>query len=322
MSIELESISCDLCCSNNSTLLLQTRDYRYGHPEKFNIVKCDRCGLIYINPRPSSKSISKLYEADYTPEDKSLILPQIETQKIKRILRKIWHRINGQYYDEVIAKAEGRILDIGCGNGHLLLSLKQKCCEVYGVETNPKSVKVCNELGLSVFCGTLEEANFTDEFFDMIIMSQVIEHLSSPRNSLKEIRRILKPGGRLYIFCPNAGSYLTKFFGKYWHGWHIPFHFYAFTEDTIRNLAHKVGFRVEKMSAITPDHFFTVSLKSYLWGDKEKDTRPIERGKFLDSLFFRVCISLFFRLFDFVLRREGDCLKVEVSKMVMLDDEI
>ena len=312
--MELEYVYCDICGGNKYSILFKARDYRFGRKEEYSVVKCNNCGLIYINRRPTAESISKLYEACYTPEDKSIILPTIKTRKIKSYLEKIWHRVNGQYYDEIIAKAEGRILDIGCGNGHLLLPLKHKGCEVYGVEINPKSVSVCNKIGLKVFCGTLEEAKFSGEFFDMVILSQVIEHLYSPKNSLKEIRRILKPGGRLYIFCPNSESYLAKFFGKYWHGWHIPFHFYAFAEDTIRNLTHEVGFRVEKMSAVTPDNFFTVSLKSYLWSRFNNSTRPIERGKFFGSLFFRICISPFFRLLDFILRKEGDCLKVEAQK--------
>jgi len=70
MSMGLESINCDLCGSNNNALLLQARDYRYGHTEMFNIVKCKECGLIYLNPRPSVEALNKLYEEDYTPEDK------------------------------------------------------------------------------------------------------------------------------------------------------------------------------------------------------------------------------------------------------------
>ena len=320
--MELEYVNCDICECNNYSLLFKARDYRFGRKEEYSVVKCNNCGLVYINPRPTAESMWKLYESCYTPDDKPLILPQIETRRIKKILKKIWHRINGQYHDGIIAKAGGRILDVGCSVGSLLLPLKQKGNEVYGIELNSKSVKACNKIGLNVFCGILEKANFPDEFFDTVIMSQTIEHFPSPRNSLKEIRRILKPGGKLYIFCPNVGSYLSKFFGRYWHGWHIPFHFYGFTEDTIKNLVRKVGFKVENISATTPDNFFIVSLKSYLWNRCDNEARPIERGKFFDSLFFRACISPFFRLLDFVSVGRGDCLRVEVSKTAILDNEI
>ncbi|GAI03857.1 unnamed protein product, partial [marine sediment metagenome] len=115
------------------------------------------------------------------------------------------------------------------------------------------------------FCGTLEESKFPDEFFNTVILSQVLEHLPSPRASLREIFRILKPGGKVFIYCPNASSYLRKLFGKYWHGWHIPFHFYAFTQQTIKKLAESAGFKIEDIFTVTPDNFFTVSVKSHLY---------------------------------------------------------
>jgi hypothetical protein len=88
MSIELESGKYDLCGNSNSALLFQARDYRYGHPEMFNIVKCNNCGLIYINPRPTAESISKFYEEDYTPEDNLKTIPKIEKAKWKTIFKK------------------------------------------------------------------------------------------------------------------------------------------------------------------------------------------------------------------------------------------
>ncbi len=308
-----EYVKCDLCNKSDSILLFKGRDYRFGRKEEYNLVKCNNCGLIYMNPRPTIESISKLYEACYTPNNKSYILPTLETQKIRIILKRIWHRFTGRYHDNLIKSARGRVLDIGCGNGNLLLPIRQNGEEVYGVEINPINSKYCNKMGLNVFCGVLEEANFNNDFFDIVILSQVIEHLPSPKKTIEEIYRILKPGGRLYIFCPNYESYLSKLFGKYWHGWYIPFHFYDFNENTIRRLTEEVGFKVKSTTTITPDNFFIVSLKDYFFGEKKSNTRPINRGKYFDSIFFRIVISPVFRLLD-LLTQNGDCLKVELEK--------
>lgn len=316
----LEYVNCDLCRKNKYTNLFKARDYRFGRKEEYSVVKCNNCGLIYINPRPTAESMLRFYEEDYTPVDNLQILPKLETKRWKTSLRKFWHRINGQYIDEIVSKAEGKVLDVGCGNGHLLLPLKHKGCEVYGVETNPKSVNVCNELGLKVFYGTLEKAEFPDEFFDMVVMSQVLEHLPSPKASLRETFRILKPEGKVFIYCPNAGSYLRKIFGKYWHGWHIPFHLFAFTQQTIKKLAESAGFKIENVFTVTPDNFFMVSLKSYLYGlnrterDCRPDYRPIDKGNFFNSLVFRVFISAGLRILDFITPNKGDCLKVKLVK--------
>ena len=309
---KLENVNCDLCESNSYTHLFEGMDYRFGRKEKYSVVKCKNCGLIYINPRPTAESVLKLYEENYTPENNLKILPKIEKAKWKIVLKKIWHKINGQYVDEIISKAEGKVLDIGCSNGYLLLSLKQKGCEVYGVETNLKFVEICKEMGLEVFCGTVEDAKFPDESFDTIVMSQVLEHLPSPKTTLKEIFRVLKPKGKVLVYCPNPESYLSQLFGKYWHGWHIPFHFYTFTKETIGKFAIKTGFKIKKISKITPDNFFVVSLKSYFWGDKNDCKQTLYKGKFFDSVVFRMCISFVIRLLDIFL--EGDCLKVELIK--------
>jgi SAM-dependent methyltransferase len=312
--MKLESVPCDLCNSNNRILLFKARDYRYGHSEIFNIVKCKECGLIYLNPRPTAESISELYKKDYTPDEEiDNFRAHRRAQKLKKLLRPYWYKLTGHYLVSDI-EMRGRFLDIGCGVGNTLEIAREMGDEVYGIELNPKAVKICKDKGLNVYCGTLEDARYPNDYFDIIWMSQVIEHLLSPKNSLKEIRRILKLGGKLYIFCPNARSYLSKLFGRYWHGWHIPFHFYMFTKETITTMAIKCGFKIEKISYTTPDSWFNVSLKSMLYG--EKDKRPIERLKVIDSLPFRVAISPLFRMLDLLFPSRGDCLKVVLTKEV------
>ena len=313
MNIETEYVNCDACGGDKNKIVFRVRDYLFGITEIFNVVKCDGCELFYLNPRPTAESIIKLYEENYTHADKPYILSKIETFKLKIILKRLWHQYIRGYHDNLIKSVQGKILDIGCGNGNFLLQVKQKGEEVYGIEINPIDARYCNEIGLKVFCGILEEANFDDNFFNTVMLSHVLEHLPSPKKTLKEIYRILKPSGKLYIFCPNSKGYMSKLFGRYWHGWHIPFHFYNFTVKTIRNLTDEVGFKIKKVNTITTPASFTLSLNSYIWG-RHIGIKSIERGKIFDSLFFKAFISIFLRLLDFVLKGKGDCLEVELLK--------
>lgn len=310
----LEYVDCDLCGCSLYTCLFKARDYRFGRADEYSVVKCNDCGLVFLNPRPTSDAIAKLYEEDYTPDGSMVLVPRVERRSSIRFLKNLWHRYNGLYHDEVIGEVKGRVLDVGCGSGNLLLHIKEMGNAAFGVELNPRSAKICDELGLNVFCGTIEEANFDDGFFDAIILSQVVEHFPSPKNSLKEFKRMLKPGGKLYIFCPNEGSYLSRLFGRYWHGWHVPFHFYAFSSYTIHVLAIESGFVVERLKTVTPTNFFIVSLKSYLFGERDNIARPISKGKFLDTMIFRACVSPFFWVLDSLLYGRGDCIKLVLRK--------
>jgi SAM-dependent methyltransferase len=255
--------------------------------------------------------MSKLYEADYTPEeiiDVSLIT---RTANWKVAVRGILYKLHG-YIGNLPRK--GKILELGCGEGAILEILSRRGCEVWGVEPNPKAASVCKKKGLNVVCSTLEEANFGDEFFDAVIISQVVEHLPSPKRTLKEVNRVVKRKGKVHIYCPNVESYLSKLFGKYWHGWHIPFHFYSFTKKTILILVNDVGFKVAKINITTPPHFFTTSLKSFLWGESDSILPPIERGKVLDNPLVKISLLPVFRALDFVLKDKGDCLRIELVK--------
>lgn len=316
LKVELELVDCDLCGSNDFKKLFKTRNYRLEQGDEYWLVKCNKCELILLNPRPTTESISKLYQEIYYPDGIPQILPKLETKMWKMILKKIWRKISGQYIDEIVSQAEGKVLDIGCGNGHILLPLKKKGCETFGVEINPTCAKNCNDLGLKVFCGTLEDAELPEDFFDMVIISQVLEHIPSPKQTLREIHRILKQDGKLFIYCPNTQSYLSMFFGKYWHGWHVPFHFYEFTQQTVRRLARKTGFKIIRLSTFTPGDFFFVSLNSIFYGGKFSKIclRSIGRRGFNFSLIFRFFFSCGLRIIDFFMSNKGDCLKIELRK--------
>lgn len=302
--IPLESVPCDLCGSTDHARLLVGRDYRFGLTGSYNLVCCTSCRFIFLNPRPTQEALLQLYEDVYPVKANA---PLEVVQPRWQLLRKIWHWISGNYSDQVIRRVTGRVLDIGCGYGKLLLPLKRKGAEVYGLEINPRCVEACREAGLIVFAGTLEEACLPSGFFDCVILSQVIEHLPSPKRALREIHRILRQAGRVYLFCPNGDGYLKNVFGRYWHGWHIPFHLYVFTAETITRLAEETGYRVARIRTVTPDDFLTTSLKSDFYGS-------IERGKFFDSLVFRAVASPLLRFLDLVLKGKGDCLDVELVK--------
>jgi len=83
---------------------------------------------------------------------------------------------------------------------------------------------------------------------------------------------------------------------------------------TLKKLAKESGFIVEKISTVTPLQFFIVSLKGYLWGEKNDKIKPINKGKIFDFSLFVIAVSLVLRVLDFVMHGKGDCLKVIMIK--------
>ena len=155
--VELETVSCDLCGERAAATLFVGTDLRFGRPDQYPIVQCMSCGLVRLNPRPTRDALDDLYERDYPVP----VLDQPGSRRWEGV-RRLWHAVMGNYSDRVIARAYGRVLDVGCGYGKFLLPLKQKGCEVYGLEVNPRCVAYCRSAGLMVSSGAIEQADLAE----------------------------------------------------------------------------------------------------------------------------------------------------------------
>lgn len=215
---------------------------------------------------------------------------------------------------EVIGKARGVVLEVGCGTGELLEDLAGRGCRVLGVDINPTSVQACREKGLPATQGELDTLSFPPGSFDTVILWHALEHLPSPRGALTKIRQLLRPGGRLFIYCPNADSYLARFFGPYWYQWHLPFHFHHFTPASIRRLAQLGAFAVVRVRTVTPEFPVAHSLDLYGRTAGPPALRFLVRTGFHRTAPFRLTVAPLFRLLDWCMRGQGECLQVELMK--------
>lgn len=249
---ELETISCDLCGSDDTDLVFEERDYLHRIDGTFRLVRCRQCGLMYLNPRPSPEEMARYYPEDYAPHQPVDGHPSV----IARLeywygMYKPCRAINARTYGK-----GGRLLDVGCSTGRFLDAMRRRGnWEPYGVEISANAARCARErLGLDVFVGTLHQAHYPDRFFDAVTMWNVLEHLHQPRATLVEIARIAKPGSLLAISIPNPDCIEARLFGRYWAGFDAPRHLYIYSRQTVKKVLALTGFEVEQIRSFSGRH--------------------------------------------------------------------
>jgi SAM-dependent methyltransferase len=160
---------------------------------------------------------------------------------------------------------DGSMLEIGCAAGDLLVRVQDQLPEatVRGVELSKEASERAWERGLDVFHGTLEEFE-TDERFDLVFMSHVIEHVLDPVATVERIASLLKPGGILYLETPNVRSLDARIWKRHWGLIHYPRHLCLFDRSTIAGLLERGGFSVEDVSPQVNSCGWALSVQSAL----------------------------------------------------------
>ena len=175
-----------------------------------------------------------------------------------------------------------RILDAGCGVGAFVRRLREFTPDVQGFDIERESVlRGIEEVpGLSV--AVAEHLPYRDGAFDVILMHEVLEHVDDDLASLREMRRVLAPGGRLVVFCPNRlypfethGIFIGKkyFFGNWPLVNYLPDvlrnrlvpHARVYTKGKLRRIYRKAGFRAQVHSCIYPGFDHIMARRSYVW---------------------------------------------------------
>lgn len=262
---------CHICGTEGKLLYQGLSDRLFGVAGKWNLKKCMNadCGLLWLDPMPAKNDLSKLYVNYYTHQD----LPSnfFSLSKLYQHIAKSYLSYNYGYYDDeksltknisgqlmylhpgrrasldvsvmfLPAKPIGRLLEVGFGSGETLMFLQNIGWEVEGVDFDVVAVENARAKGLKVNHGELTDYNYPHATFDVVISSNVIEHVPDPVGFIQECYRILKVGGRLVLLTPNADALGHRIYKSDWRGLEPPRHLHVFTHSALLRACREVKF--------------------------------------------------------------------------------
>ena len=207
--------------------------------DSYKIVRCAGCGLRYLSPQPAPAQLTDLYTEEYyvsvDSRERGYDGYVTEAENWRRTFR---DRLGD------LPAMPGKLLDVGAATGFFVEQARVVGWDAVGVEPSEwASAYARDELGVDVRTGTLEEMRFPDGTFDVVALWEVIEHLPDPLVTLAEIRRVLKPRGRLVLSTPDAGSLAARLSGRWWLGWRkVPEHLFFFDRQNLDRLLVGAGF--------------------------------------------------------------------------------
>jgi len=259
----MRTTHCDLCKADDAETLYADDAWRQPVPDGLTLVRCRRCGLMYLNPRPGPDEIAAYYPADYAPFRPAIEEERLELLRWMRRRKLIQRRRLVERYS---GRDLGRILDVGCATGLFLHEMATAGWQATGVELAAHAAEYAStRFGLNVFQGMLEQASFEAETFDVVTFWDVLEHTFSPAQTLAQAARLLAPGGLIAINIPNWDSIDRRLFGPYWIGFDPPRHLYVFTQETLTVLLLKAGLRPLAWVCFMPAYFaFIASVARWL----------------------------------------------------------
>ena len=225
-------------------------DATHGVRNVSRLVRCASCGLIYVNPRPSAEDLARQYDRAYfhcaEPTFGGYEDYEGDRAEIARTFERRWRQLAPW-----VGGTPPRLLDVGCATGIFLEVARAAGCPGEGLDLSEYALALAREKGFAARRGTLEEAAFPAESFDVISMWDLIEHVTDPAALLAECRRVLRPGGVLAISTPDAGSLLARVLGSRWLGFRsIDEHLYFFSRRTLGQMLERAGFEVRAVHAV------------------------------------------------------------------------
>jgi SAM-dependent methyltransferase len=222
---------CPLCLVDNWEFLYFSTFHQYNLP----IYTCKTCNLQTIHPKDHINLEEMYSESYYTGKAEYKYKDERKTEHYDSY---VW---DARIRNIKNFSKSGNFLDVGSSFGGFLNRAKLLGFQVYGVEVSKYSSDYAIERGIDTFCGTFLNNPYPDDFFNVITLIEVIEHLENPRDVFQKLYNQLQKNGLLVIQTANFEGQQAKSSGSDYH-YYLPGHLYYYSKSILERILLKLGF--------------------------------------------------------------------------------
>ena len=267
--------SCPACSSATITQVLSAIDHTVSGKE-FEIYECTTCSLRFTQGVPSIDEISSYYQSDS-------YISHSDTKE--GLISSLYHRIRIMtlrskrgLIEKKTGVRRGRLLDIGSGTGAFLHTMHIAQWEVNGLEPDSNAREKGKELYDLDMESSEELFKLEPSSYDAITMWHVLEHVHQLHDYLDQLKKLLKPNGRIFIAVPNYTSYDAKIYGSHWAAYDVPRHLYHFSPGAMTGLLTRHGLNLKSVQPMWFDSFYVSMLSEKYKTGKNNILRAIWNG--------------------------------------------
>jgi SAM-dependent methyltransferase len=248
----------------------------------FDVVDCGECGFKHIVPVPSLEELDRVYRHEYYTMDKPLYLEHVRDDL------EWWNTVFAgrfEVFERELPPNRRRILDVGSGPGFFLQNGKNRGWSTLGIEPSTRAAAHAKSLGLDIVEDFLSPATAPQlGKFDVVHLSEVLEHIPDPAALLRLVHQLLNPGGLIYVEAPNDYSPFqtvlreTMGFAPWWVV--PPHHINYFNFETLSALLQRCGFEIVLREATFPIDMFLLMGDNYVGNDDLGRATHAKRKRF------------------------------------------
>lgn len=194
---KFQRIDCPACNSSNTKLHFNKKNYLYN--------KCNNCNSLFCSPRPSEAQLDELYfNSESSTYWSNVFFPSVQDARREKMFKPKAQKINALINELNITVKD--VCDVGAGHGFLLEELGKISAnnvKLHALEPDATSANICRKKGIDVLERTSENSFDWNEKFDLVLSSEVIEHVYSPQRFVKSLFNLVKPNG--YVLVTGLG---------------------------------------------------------------------------------------------------------------------